>query len=217
MKIVQTQSPQDFLAHALSFVQEVISETNDVCTIGLSGGSTPVPLYKALFSLKDKMPWDRLHFLLFDERFVPPSHADSNTFLIKSTLLPEGQSPLLAPNTTLSIDKCVEEYDTALTSITPDLVLLGMGEDGHIASLFPPLSPLAFGPSDVIHTTTDQFVIPDRISVTLPFLERAKKRLFLISGEKKVKLLRSQEHENQDPSMFPAHALFDERTTWLIG
>ena len=92
-----------------------------------------------------------------------------------------------------------------------------MGPDGHIASLFPPLEPSAFGPAKVIHTTTEKFAVRDRISVTLPFLEFAAKRVFLITGADKRALLSKMQEENQDASLFPATALMDERTTWVVG
>jgi 6-phosphogluconolactonase len=216
MQTVVLPSADAMLTHALSFVRERLARKEGTMTIGLSGGSTPAPLYTALGHRSD-LPWERVRFFLVDERYVPADHADSNQRLVRSTLLAVHDAELLAPDTTLDLAQCVQQYDQQLSTIVPDLVILGMGDDGHIASLFPPVSPGAFGSQTVIHTTTDRFAVHDRISVTLPFLESAGERLFLISGEKKIALFRSQEHENQDPSMFPAHALFDQRTTWLLG
>jgi 6-phosphogluconolactonase/glucosamine-6-phosphate isomerase/deaminase len=71
--------------------------------------------------------------------------------------------------------------------------------------------------STVIHTTTDRFAVHDRISTTLPFLLKAKKRLFLISGEKKNTLLKKMQSEMEDASLYPAQYLFDDRTTWMVG
>lgn len=216
METLKAASQAEMVAQARAFISNITAATSGTITIGLSGGGTPIPLYKAL-SEDTSLPWDRLQFFLVDDRYVPPNHKDSNQLLIRSTILVIQKAPFIVPDTSLPIDECIADYDKQLSSITPDLVILGMGDDGHIASLFPPLLPTAFGPANVIHTTTDQFGVFDRISTTLPFLERAKHRLFLITGEKKVALFRSQEYENHDPSMFPAHALFDDRTTWILG
>ncbi|MEQ1849618.1 MAG: 6-phosphogluconolactonase [Candidatus Peribacteraceae bacterium] len=216
MQTIVTSSASELTSQALAFVRGIIAQDDGIITIGLSGGSTPVALYNAL-GADDSLPWDQFRFFLVDDRYVPSDHADSNQRLVRSTLLAHHHAKLLAPDTTLDLPQCVQDYDERLQGIIPDLVILGMGDDGHIASLFPPVSPDAFGEATVIHTTTENFSVHDRLSVTLPFLESAKHRLFLISGEKKIALFRSQEHENQDPSMFPAHALFDQRTTWLLG
>jgi len=216
MEVHVASSPEEFLTHALDAVRASIAGSSKSITIGLSGGSTPVPLYEAL-SRDDSLPWDQLRFFLVDERYVPSDSAESNASLARSTILKNRSNAFITPDTSKPIDICIRNYDDQLQTITPDLVILGMGEDGHIASLFPPLPPEAFGPANVIHTKTDQFAAYDRISTTLPFLERAKHRLFLISGKKKIDLFRRNEHENLDPSMFPAHALFDERTTWILG
>lgn len=216
MHVTTTTSPAEFVEVALAHVRDVIENTDGQITIGLSGGSTPVSLYTEL-GKDDSLPWDRMQFFLVDDRYVLADHKDSNQTLVRDSLLMSNHAVFIAPNTSLAINECIEGYEQAVSSLTPDLVILGMGPDGHIASLFPPLLPEAFGSRNVIHTTTDAFAVRDRISVTLPFLERAKKRLFLISGKEKIDLFRKHEHENQDPSMFPAHALFDGRTTWVLG
>jgi 6-phosphogluconolactonase/glucosamine-6-phosphate isomerase/deaminase len=99
----------------------------------------------------------------------------------------------------------------------PDIVVLGMGDDAHIASLFPPVSPEAFGPALTLHTETERFAVKDRITVTFPVLLAAKKRIFLITGKEKQALLKKMQTVNEDVSLYPAQYLFDERTIWVVG
>jgi len=157
---------------------------------------------------------------LLDERHVPADHEDSNLRMIKETLLTrEAASAMcIAPDTSLPLAECVQDYEQKLHGMTSsDLVIIGMGDDGHITSLFPPVSAEAFGPQHVIHTQTERFAVRDRISTTFPILLQATRRLFLITGEKKAELLKKMQCDAEDVSLYPAQYLFDERTTWMVG
>lgn len=222
MNVVEFPTTDEFVKSAAKWLTGVIleaakdSEKNIV--VGLSGGSTPGPVY-TLLSTETAIPWARVVCFLVDERYVPTDSKDSNQGMIRKTLLTHGaaSAALVSPNTTLALGDAVRSYDERLRDIHPDVLVLGMGEDGHIASLFPPIPPDAFGPDCAIHTTTDRFAVQDRISVTLPVLLRASHRLFLITGDKKKTLLREMQEANEDASVYPAQYLFDDRTTWLIG
>lgn len=222
MHIVTTETTQEFIDCAVQWLTgsllEAAENTDHQVTLALSGGKTPIPIYTKL-ATETSIPWERVLFLLADERYVPPTHPESNQKLIWETLLTrEGsRAATLFPNTTLALPDAVATYADRLRGVRPDIVVLGMGDDGHIASLFPPLTPEASGPSTVIHTTTDEFPIHDRISTTLPFLLSASRRLFLITGPKKKALLDLMQQENEDMSLYPAQYLFDERTTWIVG
>ncbi|MEZ5443857.1 MAG: 6-phosphogluconolactonase [Lysobacterales bacterium] len=106
--------------------------------VGLSGGSTPIPVYRALASAQ--LPWDRVRFLVIDERFVSTDEADSNEGQLRRALAPVGPTLQL-----IGLRGEAEEPVAAAAAANavvaalprPDLLLLGMGEDGHIASLFP--------------------------------------------------------------------------------
>jgi 6-phosphogluconolactonase len=187
-------------------------------TIGLSGGSTPKPIY-TLLATEKAIDWKRVTLFLLDERYVPHDHADSNTRMIRETLhnREAAAASLIAPDTSLPLADCIADYDAKIKLIKPDIVILGMGDDAHIASLFPLVDPRAFGPASVIHTTTDRFAVKDRMSVTFPVLLAAKSRVFLITGEKKIALLKKMQRENEDVTLYPAQYLFDERTTWITA
>ena len=214
-------SKDDFEAQAAHFIVSAIhraTQNHGHCTLGLSGGSTPMPVYRLIREEK-KVDWAKLMIFLVDERFVTPDDPRSNQRMIRQTLLadhPLSEEQIFLPDTSLPLYDCVAAYNRAVRELRPSLVVLGMGDDGHIASLFPPLPPSAHGPSAVIHTTTGRFDVHDRISVTLPVLQSAEKRLFLLSGEAKYALLQTMVSAPKDIDRFPAHALLDENTTWIV-
>ena len=221
MDVIKIDMTEQFVRTTAAWISAVIVKAQHdggTITIGLSGGSTPKPVY-VLLSTELGIDWKRVTFFLVDERYVPATDADSNTKLIRETLLTHAAAgaTLVVPDTTLPIAECIADYAKKVSKLTPDIVILGMGDDGHIASLFPPVGPEAYGPAKVIHTTTDTFAVHDRISVTFPVLLHAAKRLFLVTGEKKAKLLNTMQKDNEDVSMYPAQYLFDERTTWMVG
>lgn len=221
MNIIQANTSEEFVATSTAWISGVISEAirnNEKAIIGLSGGSTPKPIYTML-ATNQHISWEKVQFFLTDERYVPVSHDESNQKMIRETLLTREakDAEFFAPKTELLLSKCVEDYAETMQGFThPDLVILGMGDDGHIASLFPPVPPEAFGPTLVLHTETESFAVKDRISVTFPALLHAKKRLFLLTGKTKIALLKKMQSENEDVSLYPAQYLFDDRTTWII-
>lgn len=221
MNIVHTTSTDEFVKTAVQWLTGAILQAlkdSKTVTIGLCGGSTPKPIFTKL-ATENSIDWKRVTLFLLDERYVPADHADSNQRMIRETLHTHAaaSATLIAPDTSLPLAECINEYDAKVKGLAPDIVIIGMGDDAHITSLFPPVDPKAFGPATVIHTTTDRFAVKDRISTTFPILLRAKQRLFLITGETKKKLLHKMERENEDVSMYPAQYLFDERSTWVTG
>ncbi len=221
MEIITRETGEEFVRTAVQWIIGTILQAQHngrTAIVGLSGGSTPKPVY-VLLSTERSIDWKRVKFFLVDDRYVPPDHEESNQRMLQETLLTHEAvaAQTVFPDTTRSLPDCITEYNSRLTRLLPDLVILGMGDDGHIASLFPPVAPEAHGPAHVVHTTTETFAIHDRISVTFPVLHAAKKRLFLITGEKKASLLKKIQKENEDVSLYPAQMLLDEKTTWIIG
>jgi 6-phosphogluconolactonase len=220
-------SADAFVERATMQIADVIRdavEEKGSCVLGLSGGSTPRPIYEALAKEKD-IDWWRVWMFLVDERFISSESPDSNLRLVRETLLRDSGTyeaeHLFAPHTDLSPEECVATYDRDLHRLLdeqghPDLVILGMGDDGHIASLFPPLSPQAFGPTLAIHTQTDRFAVRDRISVTLPVLEEAAAKIFLLKGEAKKKTLDDMMRSMDDLHRWPAKALLEKPGTTVV-
>ncbi len=191
--------------------------------VALSGGQTPVPLFRLLAS-RPGLPWSATRIFFADERFVPPGHPQSNLRLARETFLSRLPIPgqnLCAPRGEGAIAEAARGYESALRRLMAewgreealfDLVLLGVGEDGHTASLFPG-SPLLEESVRWVGAETRPSVTPPRITLTLPAINRSRVVLFLVSGEKKAGILR-RVAADRDPSL-PA-ALVRPRAGRLI-
>lgn len=221
---IATTSEEEFIRrgaqHLAERIRAAIEERNR-CVIGLSGGSTPRPVYNALSQMPG-IDWSKVWVFLVDERIVPNDDPRSNQYLVRSSLLrhaPIPESQLVFPDTTLPADECVNQYATLLTDLRNtgiDLLVLGMGEDGHIASLFPPVSDLAKGPAPALHTLA---TLPDtrhRISVTLPVLTDAVETVFLLRGEDKRKAWEAMLHAQEDWHHWPAKAVLHTDRSTLV-
>lgn len=178
------------------------------CIMGLSGGSTPGPVYAEL--AKEMIDWSRVTVFLADDRCVTPDHPHSNQLLVRSTLLAHtaARPRVIFPDMSRPPDEAATEYARRLEELLADrpadIVTLGMGPDGHIASLFPPLDDRAFGPALAIHTVTDVFDVHDRISVTLPVLRKTARAVFLLKGTEKQDLWNTMESSGEDVRRWPA-------------
>jgi 6-phosphogluconolactonase len=169
-------------------------------TVALSGGSTPKILYQVLASeqFRNRVPWAETHFFWSDERHVPPDHPDSNYRMANEAMLsrvPVSQENVHRirsenPNATEAAAgyerTLIEVTETALPPL--DLILLGLGPDGHTASIFPG--------SEVLEETKRLVAAPwieklksYRITMTLPLLNNAASVLFLVSGAEKAEIV----------------------------
>lgn len=223
---IPLKTPEEFTQRVAAEIEQAILDAIEAkghCVIGLSGGSTPRSIYEELGSLV-VIPWEKVTIFLVDERFVPVSDDRSNQKLVRQTLLagkggkniPERQR--IFPDTSLLMEECVEEYEEKIHDLGEiDVVVLGMGEDGHIASLFPDdVDALLEEERLVIHTNTNIFDVHDRMTVTLPVLAGAAKQFFLLQGEKKKKMFTEIMVANEDCVEYPAHALLKTgKTTWV--
>ena len=158
--------------------------------VALSGGRTPRELFSLLATdYRDRVPWDRLALFQVDERCVPPDHADSNWRHIRETIL-DVVPDVEAHRMRAEEPGAADDYDVLLRQLLPrdaagvpvfDIVLLGLGPDGHTASLFPDTEAL---------TVTDRFVVrnavpqldTERITLTYPALNAARHRWFILRG-----------------------------------
>ena len=168
--------------------------------VALSGGITPIPIYKNI-SLNGGIVWDKTHIFLVDERFVPLDHLDSNYRTIEESLLrrinipAENIHPVKIKDTARDTAREYEEEIRHFFNSDPeqfpefDLIVLGLGQDGHVASLFPRNKVLSERKKLVVDT-----FIPDikheRISFSLPAINNAKNIIFLVAGKNKASAIK---------------------------
>lgn len=209
-------------AYAVKLLETWIATTlraQERCVLCLSGGSTPKSLYEEL-AASAETEWPRLRLCLTDERCVPPSHHDSNTLLLHETMGKRMEAEhIVVPNTHLTPQACSDDYEERVLKLLGndaiDILVVGMGEDGHIASLFPPVSNAALERMGAVHTTTQKFAVRDRVSLSLPLLARARHMLLLLTGDAKRATWERCLAAERDEKRWPLHALLGERLTVL--
>ncbi|MEJ2630089.1 MAG: 6-phosphogluconolactonase [Acidihalobacter sp.] len=198
--------------------------------IALSGGNTPRGLHARL-AREPGVDWQHWHVWFGDERCVPPDHADSNYHMARETLLdrvtiPVGQIHPMIPAAGLAPAEAARLYAAQLADEAPrrdnrpelDLILLGLGGDGHTASLFPGTAIL----DEHEHDAAEVFV-PKldawRVSLTRPSIERARHVLFLVDGNGKADILQRLERGPAEAEMpLPVERLRPQgKLEWYIS
>jgi 6-phosphogluconolactonase len=171
--------------------------------VALSGGSTPRALYSLLAGdeFQSQVPWHRVHFFWGDERCVPPEHPDSNYRMAFETLL--SKAPVPEKNihriegeekpeiAAAKYEKAIRDFFQLADSELPrfDLILLGLGDDGHTASLFPGSEALQETSRLAVATYVEKLK-SHRVTLTLPVLNHAANIFFLVAGENKTGILK---------------------------
>ncbi|PZS04279.1 MAG: 6-phosphogluconolactonase [Chloroflexi bacterium] len=178
--------------------------TRGIFTVALSGGSTPRPLYELLSAApyKDEIDWEKVHVFFSDERFVPPDSSASNYHMVCDCLLSKVPMferfvhPVATENGTPGEAAALYEeglrrvFAVGLTEVPRfDLVLLGMGEDGHIASLFPGTQAVSEEDRLVVESTVPG-TNARRVTFTLKLINAARCVMFLIEGRAKAEAVR---------------------------
>lgn len=190
----------DLLQRAKAAVEE-----KDLFTLALAGGSTPRKLYTLLATnpaYRD-FPWSKTHLFFGDERNVAPTHLDSNYLMVSNTLLASGLIPVANVHRVRTelpdANQTAADYDVELRSFfNPilrfnnfprfDVILLGMGPDGHTASLFPDTKALAETERWVVANWVEKFNT-FRITMTFPVLNAARAVLLLVAGPDKTDMM----------------------------
>ncbi|MBC6417468.1 MAG: 6-phosphogluconolactonase [Prochloron sp. SP5CPC1] len=218
---------QALLARALvivtSQIQAAIQEKGK-CTIALAGGSTPKPLYESIAT--QNLPTDKIHLFWSDERYVPPEHPDSNQRMVRKAWLDrvdfsQGNihpMPTGAGNPTIDAQNHEREL-LAFFQITAgefpvfDLILLGMGDDGHTASLFPHTEALSV--KDRLVTVGNKDGQP-RLTFTASLINHANCVLFLVAGANKRPALEQVFASSADPMTYPSRLIMPQGELWWL-
>jgi 6-phosphogluconolactonase len=226
----QVIGTKNFVTDAADFIlaqaQHTLGERNEF-RIALSGGNTPRPVYTRLAAIGRDLPWDLIRITFGDERCVPPDDAESNFRMARETLLAPAAVPeqsILRLRGELDPQTAAQEYQDHLDDIATeggepiyrhDLILLGLGDDGHTASLFPETAAL----DETIRRVMANFVPKFntwRLTFTFPLINAARHILFLVDASKNPALI---ERVLQGDSQYPAARVNPSAgdVTWMIG
>lgn len=179
---------ESLLKAALEIIRRCEAGSGSEFSIVLSGGQTPLALYRMLAA--EPMQWDKWRVYFGDERCLPPENAGRNSFQAMHALLEHVAIPLrhvFIPPAECGPAMAAARYSTKLAKAgTFDLVLLGLGEDGHTASLFPGHDiGVEKSATDVLPVFDAPKPPPDRISLSAHRLSQARTVMFLVTGESK--------------------------------
>lgn len=226
-EVIRTRSfVSDAAAFVLGHARTALAE-RDQFRIALSGGNTPRAVYAELARIGRDLPWDRMYFTFGDERCVPPDDEQSNFRMARESLF----IPAAVPEKSIArmrgeIDPQVaaQEYQDGLDLLAAqrgeviyrhDLILLGMGDDGHTASLFPGTAALEEKVRKVVANFVPKFDAW-RITFTFPLINQARQICFLANANKNAALLEKVLAGDQH---YPAARVeaTDGNLTWILG
>ena len=220
--IVHRFADDELVAGAAEAIAAIVRNATDargVAHVALSGGGTPQPVYERLATIT--LPWDRVELWFGDERMVPPDHPSSNFGMARSSLIDAVGARAHRIRGELDAHVAAEAYEQELVDArgTPprlDLVLLGLGGDGHTASLFPHSPALE---------PTGRWVVPNttttgepRVTLTVAAIAAARHVRFLVAGTGKAGVLAEVLEGSRDPGRLPAQliAAADTDVEWFV-
>lgn len=225
---IAKRAAQEFVESAISAVREKGS-----FNVALAGGSTPKALYGLMVTdaaLRSQVPWDKMHLFFGDERHVAPDHSDSNfrmateAMISKSPLKPEqvtrikGEYPA-TERAALEYEKALREYFKLKDGEYPrfDLLLVGMGSEGHTLSLFPGTKALHAEGRAVVRNWVGK-LYTERITLTAPAASNAARILFMVTGADKALALKAVLEGPYEPEQLPAQLLQPKngKLLWLV-
>ncbi|PYP87650.1 MAG: 6-phosphogluconolactonase [Candidatus Angelobacter sp. Gp1-AA117] len=196
-------------------------------TIALSGGSTPQGAHALLAEYKD-LPWNKVHIFFGDDRHVPPDDKDSNYRAARESLLSKINIPpenVHRIKTELDAQEAAQQYEQELNTFFQlpagewprlDLIMLGMGPDGHTASLFPGTAALNENSRWVVANRVEKLKTW-RITFTFPLINHATEILYLVNGDDKAQVLKDV-LENPDKNLYPTQRVqpVNGKMLWVI-
>ncbi len=232
MAIIQTYPTAEVLAHAaaelfVTLAQESIRDHGHF-SVALAGGSTPRAMYKNLATIEftQQVNWERVYIFWSDERCVPPESEDSNYHMARDAFLKYVAIPpenILRMQGEIKPHQAAQSYEETLTHFFApkptrfDLILLGMGDDGHTASIFPATPAIHEAEKLVMAQYVDKLE-SWRITFTPALINAAANVAFLVSGEKKAYRLRQVIVGRYQPDQLPAQIVRPAvgKLRWLL-
>jgi 6-phosphogluconolactonase len=219
---------EELIARSLSVVRSKIQAAiaeRGICTIALAGGSTPEPLYQAIAT--QDLPWEKIHVFWGDERYVPDNHPDSNQKMARLAWLDQVNIPAtnIHPMPTGSADPAADAltHQTELQQFFQvsdgkfpaiDIILLGIGDDAHTASLFPHTAALEV--RDALVTVGNKDGQP-RITFTVPLINHARCVIFIVAGTSKKPALAQIFAPAADEMAYPSRLIQPTgEVLWLL-
>ena len=211
--------------------KQAISE-KDRFHVAISGGHTPARFFELLGDQPESvdLPWDKIHLFWVDERIVPPDSADSNYNLAVKTFLPKVPVPEdnvhRIPTEYTDFNACAYAYEQTIREVFAleeeqlplfDLIILGMGPDGHTGSLFPD----SLAPFDTVDLACVVYAMDQklaRITLTHPVLSAASQLVVLVSGGEKAQIVKKVFTSEPDEVKYPIHILWPilDKITWIL-
>jgi 6-phosphogluconolactonase len=198
-------------------------------SFALSGGSTPKAMFQILAEkpFADSLPWRSIYFFWGDERCVPPDHLESNYRMANETLLSKVPVPreniFRVPAEDEDHERAAANYSETLQKFFADewprldLVFLGMGADGHTASLFPGTAALKVNDRIAVANYVDKFQ-SWRITLTADTINRARNIIFLVAGEDKAPALKEVIRGPRNPEQYPSQLIesYHGALLWMV-
>ena len=219
---------------AEQFVTLALNATRETgrFTVALSGGSTPRGLYSRLASpeISQKLPWEKMYFFFGDERHVPPDHVESNYRMADESLFSQAQVPadhvFRVPAEEKDPTLAALHYEQSLKQFFQlgpgqlprfDLILLGLGPDGHTASLFPETAAVHERSRLVVANWVEKFQTY-RITFSAPVINHAGFVMFLVAGSDKASALQSVLESDASVEQFPAKLIHPNNGAllWIV-
>jgi len=201
-------------------------ETRSIFRLGLTGGRSPRAIHEAMVARDGNLPWYKVQLTFGDERCVPPDHVDSNFRIARESLIepahiPEGN--VFRMRGEIDPATAAHEYEARLAAVAArlgetryvhDLLLLGLGEDGHVASLFPGAASLDEIEHNVLPVIGPK-PPPQRLTMTLPLINASRQIVFLVPDVAKRAVVEAI--IAGDPHFPATRVRAQEQVTWLLG
>ena len=216
----------DFCVNQLIQIGQEAISTRGQFFIALSGGSTPNAIYKKISQapFKDQLDWNQVFFFWSDERSVPPEDAESNyhnSMLSGLSSLPLPKSHVLRMQAEENIEENALAYEQLIQTTIPnasfDLIMLGMGEDGHTASLFPQTHGLHANNRLVIANYVPQKKTW-RMSLTYDCIHKAKQVIIYVLGKDKAEMVKTVLIGEENPDLLPIQRIgtTKHKALWIL-